>query len=284
VDLVLTRCVAMMLLAVHDALLELYFGPVETDGVELKQVEVRLDGKPLPLPTSFQAAERPQLEVPIPSGPHAVDVEVRLDGQSGFFSYLDDYRFKLGGHLDLQAHSGEVTAVKASVERKSGFLVPWESKYRLALSATSYVSDRVAEKASGAKPATPALVAVTPATSPAPVAAAPVACVLDPVLFELDRATLTAASAATLGRFAACLAWSSVAVRLEGHCDQRGSAAYNQALGQRRADAVLKDLRQKGVAATRLSGISFGKSRPPCDEATEACHARSRRVEAVLAD
>jgi peptidoglycan-associated lipoprotein len=73
-------------------------------------------------------------------------------------------------------------------------------------------------------------------------------------------------------------------VRLEGHCDVRGSAAYNQQLGDRRADAVVKYLRKKGLAAVRLSKLSWGKSRPLCEEATEACHARNRRVEAILAD
>jgi peptidoglycan-associated lipoprotein len=73
-------------------------------------------------------------------------------------------------------------------------------------------------------------------------------------------------------------------VRLEGHCDRRGSAGYNQALGQRRADAVVKFLRERGVAAARLTSGSLGKSRPLCDEESEACHARNRRVEALPVD
>jgi len=279
-----TTCLALILVAVptlalagDDSLLEVYEGPHQTGYVTLKQVVVRLDGKELTLPAPGGNTEKPVLEVPIASGPHGVDVEVRLDGHSDFFSYLDDYRFKLRGHLDVAARSGEVAAVKVAVLRKSGFLVPWESRYQLSLSATSYPSDR----ATPAPAPTPVMVSVTAA---APQAASPVVCTLDPVLFAFDRATLTATSMAALDRFVACLGQTSRAVRLEGHCDTRGSAAYNQQLGEKRADAVVKYLRKKGLAAVRLSKLSWGKSKPLCEEATEACHARNRRVEAILAD
>ena len=108
-----TTCLALALLAVpcmanagDDALLELYVGPHQTGYVALKQVVVRLDGKELTLPTPGADPEKPVVEVPMASGPHGVDVEIRLDGHSDFFSYLDDYRFKLRGHLDLAARSG----------------------------------------------------------------------------------------------------------------------------------------------------------------------------------
>lgn len=289
-----TTCLALILLSVptlalagDDALLELYLGPHQTDGVALKQVVVRLDGKEFTLPAPGGAPGKPVVEVPMASGPHGVDVEILLDGHSGVFSYLDEYRFTLRGHLDVAARSGEVAAVKVAVLRTSGFLVPWESRYHLALSATSYPSDRVAAAtAPGSTPVpvpvpVPVMAAVTAA---APQAAAPVACTLDPVLFAFDRATLTAQSMEALDRFAACLGQTTRAVRLEGHCDVRGSAQYNQQLGEKRADAVVKYLRKKGLAAVRLSKISWGKSRPLCEEATGACHARNRRVEAILAD
>lgn len=309
-----TRCVALVLLALPltasagaDALLEFYLSPRHADGVAFKQVEVRLDGKALPLPTPMAAEEQPLLESPIPSGPHSVDVELRLEGESGFFSYLDDYRFKLGGHLDVKALSGEVTAVKASVVRKSGFLVPWESQYRLELSATSYASDRVGGtgSATAANPepvpvsaapaATPALVAVAaaPAATQAPVpgprrpataaaSGAKAACTLKPVPFPSNLATLDSASKKALDRFAACLVGSSGAVRLEGHCDRLGAEGYNLQLGERRADAVLEYLRGKGLTSVRLSSRSLGWSTPRCTEKTVACRARNRRVEAVL--
>jgi peptidoglycan-associated lipoprotein len=290
VELVRTTGLALMLVAVptlalagDDALVELYLGPHQTDGVALKQLVVRLDGKELALPDPGGAPERPVIEVPISSGPHGVDVEIQLDGHSGFFSYLDEYRFKLRGHLDVAARSGEVAAVKVAVLRTSGFMVPWESRYRLSLSATSYPSDRVAAATAPASTPSPTPVMAS-VTAEAPQAATPVACALDPVLFPFDRTTLTATSMEALDRFAACLGRTTRAVRLEGHCDVRGSAAYNQQLGERRADAVVKYLRKKGLAAVRLSKLSWGKSKPLCEETTEACHARNRRVEAILGD
>jgi peptidoglycan-associated lipoprotein len=65
---------------------------------------------------------------------------------------------------------------------------------------------------------------------------------------------------------------------VEGHCDERGSAEYNLALGDRRAAVTRDFLQQLGVAANRLSIVSFGKERPQCTEATEKCWQKNRRV------
>jgi peptidoglycan-associated lipoprotein len=66
-------------------------------------------------------------------------------------------------------------------------------------------------------------------------------------------------------------------VLIEGHCDERGTDAYNLALGQLRATAARNYLVGQGVAATRISVISYGEQRPECHERTEACRARNRR-------
>jgi len=65
---------------------------------------------------------------------------------------------------------------------------------------------------------------------------------------------------------------------VEGHCDERGSAEYNLALGDRRATAAKDFLVQLGVPADRLKTISYGKERPQCTEATEECWQRNRRA------
>ena len=65
---------------------------------------------------------------------------------------------------------------------------------------------------------------------------------------------------------------------LEGHCDERGSAEYNLGLGDRRATAVKEFLVGLGVAESRLRVISYGKDRPQCTDADEACYQRNRRV------
>jgi peptidoglycan-associated lipoprotein len=67
-------------------------------------------------------------------------------------------------------------------------------------------------------------------------------------------------------------------VVVEGHCDERGSAEYNLALGDRRATAAKDFLVQLGVPADRLKTISYGKERPQCTEADEACWQKNRRA------
>lgn len=67
-------------------------------------------------------------------------------------------------------------------------------------------------------------------------------------------------------------------VVVEGHCDERGSAEYNLALGDRRATATKEFLVQLGVSADRLKTISYGKERPQCTEASEDCWQKNRRA------
>jgi outer membrane protein OmpA-like peptidoglycan-associated protein len=70
-----------------------------------------------------------------------------------------------------------------------------------------------------------------------------------------------------------------VNVIVEGHTDSTGSDAYNQALSQRRADAVLNYLVRKGVPANRLTARGFGKSSPVASNDTREGRALNRRVE-----
>jgi len=67
-------------------------------------------------------------------------------------------------------------------------------------------------------------------------------------------------------------------VVVEGHCDERGSAEYNLALGDRRATSARDFLVQLGVPTDRLKTISYGKERPQCTEANESCWQRNRRA------
>jgi len=64
---------------------------------------------------------------------------------------------------------------------------------------------------------------------------------------------------------------------IEGHADERGTDAYNLALGERRAQAAMNYLVAQGIRATRISIVSYGKERPVCNEHNEACWARNRR-------
>jgi peptidoglycan-associated lipoprotein len=68
---------------------------------------------------------------------------------------------------------------------------------------------------------------------------------------------------------------------IEGHCDERGSAEYNMALGQERADAAKAYLAQVGIPSEQLGTVSYGKEKPACDEHDEACWQKNRRVHIV---
>ena len=72
-------------------------------------------------------------------------------------------------------------------------------------------------------------------------------------------------------------------VQVEGHCDERGSEEYNIALGAKRAQAAKDYLVTLGVAADRLSTISYGKELPLCTEHNESCWERNRRAHFVVA-
>ena len=71
-------------------------------------------------------------------------------------------------------------------------------------------------------------------------------------------------------------------VLLQGHCDERGTEAYNLILGERRAAAVKNYLVNLGVGASRLRVLSLGKSQPFCLPRTASCFQQNRRVHFVL--
>jgi peptidoglycan-associated lipoprotein len=70
---------------------------------------------------------------------------------------------------------------------------------------------------------------------------------------------------------------SNFTVLIEGHCDERGSAEYNLGLGDRRATSLKDFYIQQGLPANRIRTISYGKERPQCTDANEACYQRNRR-------
>ena len=102
----------------------------------------------------------------------------------------------------------------------------------------------------------------------------------DIVFFEYDSDEITPTAEAKLQAKAAVLrANPGVRIRIEGHCDQRGSTEYNLALGQRRAEAVRAYLVSLGIDGARLSTLSYGKERPLVEGEDEEAFARNRRAE-----
>jgi peptidoglycan-associated lipoprotein len=77
--------------------------------------------------------------------------------------------------------------------------------------------------------------------------------------------------------------YPTMRVTIEGHCDERGSTEYNLALGDRRANAVKNYMVSLGVPAERLNTVSYGKEKPFCLEADEACYTKNRRGHFVQA-
>ncbi|MDE3037500.1 MAG: peptidoglycan-associated lipoprotein Pal, partial [Pseudomonadota bacterium] len=76
--------------------------------------------------------------------------------------------------------------------------------------------------------------------------------------------------------------YPGVNVTVEGHCDERGTREYNLALGERRAAAAKKYLVSEGIAAARISTISYGKERPAVIGDDEAAWSQNRRAVTVL--
>ena len=98
------------------------------------------------------------------------------------------------------------------------------------------------------------------------------------VYFDYDQSSLTSEAQATLDRQAAFLKASpSFRIIIEGHCDERGTREYNLALGDRRASAVRDYLVAKGINASRLSTISYGKERPSVGGSNDTSYALNRR-------
>jgi peptidoglycan-associated lipoprotein len=101
--------------------------------------------------------------------------------------------------------------------------------------------------------------------------------------FDFDKYDLRTDARTILDRKASFLNQnSSVRVQIEGHTDDRGTAEYNLALGERRANAAKQYLTTAGISAGRLSTISYGEERPLDPAQNEAAWAKNRRDHFVI--
>ena len=134
----------------------------------------------------------------------------------------------------------------------------------------------------------PAAAHTAPMPAPAPVPApAPTAALtagdFKDAYFEFDKSDLQEAARTALDADAKLLRDHPKAdIRIEGHCDERGTVEYNQALGDRRARAAQDYLEAAGASASQIETISYGKDRPFCTEHEESCWARNRCDHLVL--
>ncbi|WP_323785634.1 peptidoglycan-associated lipoprotein Pal [Thalassovita sp.] len=105
----------------------------------------------------------------------------------------------------------------------------------------------------------------------------------DRIFFAVDQSTLSDAAKLTLDGQAE---WLSVngdfTAIIEGHADEQGTREYNLALGARRANTVQEYLVSRGVPASRLKVVSYGKERPIEICSVESCYAKNRRAVTVI--
>ena len=103
------------------------------------------------------------------------------------------------------------------------------------------------------------------------------------ILFDYDKADIRSGEATKIKDIASYMRQNStVILRIDGYTDPRGSAPYNKALSTRRVTAVRDALVAAGVPTDRITTGAFGEMRPKCNEATEDCWQRDRRVEVFV--
>ncbi len=103
------------------------------------------------------------------------------------------------------------------------------------------------------------------------------------IRFDYDKFVLKAESKKTLTAIAGWLKQNTgKRVLIEGHCDARGTAEYNLALGERRANSAKAFLAEQGVADKNIATISYGKERPTCEDTAESCYSKNRRDHFLL--
>jgi peptidoglycan-associated lipoprotein len=105
----------------------------------------------------------------------------------------------------------------------------------------------------------------------------------DTIYFDTDRYNIDSPDQVALQQQAQYLAqYPNVRATIEGHCDERGTREYNLALGERRANAAKNYLISLGVAADRITTVSYGKERPKALGSNEQAWAQNRRAVTIV--
>lgn len=105
----------------------------------------------------------------------------------------------------------------------------------------------------------------------------------DSITFDTDRADVKPQFVPVLERIASSIGnYPNTVVRVEGHTDSTGAAAYNQRLSENRAQSVASHLIQRGISPSRISQAGYGFNRPVADNATPHGRALNRRVEVLI--
>ena len=98
------------------------------------------------------------------------------------------------------------------------------------------------------------------------------------IYFEYDKYNLSASAVSDIRALANSIKSSSSKVRIEGHCDERGTREYNLALGEKRANAVSELLQVNGVSSSSITTVSYGEEKPVTYGSNESSWTKNRRA------
>jgi peptidoglycan-associated lipoprotein len=106
---------------------------------------------------------------------------------------------------------------------------------------------------------------------------------LEDIFFDFDQHSIRGDAQPTLSANAAWInSRPGKVVLIEGHCDERGTQAYNLVLGEKRARSAKRYLEDLGVPASRLKTTSYGEMRPFCKQRDDSCYQENRRAHFVV--
>ena len=98
------------------------------------------------------------------------------------------------------------------------------------------------------------------------------------IYFEYDKFDLSSLAVSEIRALANSIKSKSSKIRIEGHCDERGTREYNLALGERRAIAVSELLQVNGISSSRITTVSYGEERPLSHGSNESSWSKNRRA------
>ena len=98
------------------------------------------------------------------------------------------------------------------------------------------------------------------------------------IYFDYDKYDLSSSATSEMRDFARTIASNSSRIRIEGHCDERGTIEYNLALGEKRANTVAEFLQVNGVSSSRITVVSYGEEKPVSYGSDESSWSKNRRA------
>ena len=108
------------------------------------------------------------------------------------------------------------------------------------------------------------------------------ACTLQTIYFDFAEAVIRLDQQPSLNANAECIKAKGQSVKIQGHCDERGTEAVNMALGERRCNSSREYLTSMGVEPSSLSIMSYGEEKPTCTQSNEECWSQNRRAEFIF--